>query len=344
MTQRSRKRIQIMANSVSMGSLAGLKVGHWTDREAATGCTVVLCPDGAIASVDVRGGAPGTRETDLLRAGTLVQRVHAVLLSGGSAYGLDAASGVMRWLEERGHGFPVQTGVVPIVPAAILIDLSIGNPKVRPDANAGYAACEAASKGAPEEGCVGAGAGATVAKALGMEGCLKGGIGGAAERTASGVTVAALIAVNSFGEVLDAESGRVVAGPRGETAGSFASTLEALRARPPLSPFTTSPSNSTIGVVATDAVLTKDEAYRLAVMAQTGLTRAIRPAHTPVDGDTIFALATGTNSAETDVLQLGALAARAVERGIVRAVTEATGLAGVPSAREWLAGEVRGKR
>ena len=204
-----------------------------------------------------------------------------MLLSGGSAYGFDAATGVMRWLEERGHGFPIPTGVVPIVPGAILIDLSIGNPMVRPDADAGYAACEAATAGGLEEGCVGAGTGATVAKALGMEGALKGGIGSAAEKTASGVTVAALIAVNSFGEVVEAENGRVVAGPRGEAAGSFVSTLEALRARPPLSPFTVSPSNSTIGVVATDAALTKDEAYRLAVMAQTGLTHAIRPAHTP---------------------------------------------------------------
>ena len=333
-----------MTNPVSMTSIAGLKVGHWTDREAATGCTVVLCPEGAVAAVDVRGGAPGTRETDLLRAGTLVERVHAVLLSGGSAYGLDAATGVMRWLEERGHGFPVPSGVVPVVPAAILIDLSIGNPKVRPNAGAGYAACEAAAAGELEGGCVGAGTGATVAKALGMECSLKGGIGSAAERTASGVTVAALIAVNSFGEVVEAGSGKVVAGPRGETPGTFASTLEALRARPPLSPFSASSSNSTIGVVATDAVLTKDEAYRLAVMAQTGLTNAIRPAHTPVDGDTIFALATGTNTAEMGVLQLGTLAARAVERAIVRAVTEATGLAGVPSAGEWVGGMREGKR
>jgi L-aminopeptidase/D-esterase-like protein len=323
-----------LVNSRSLASIAGINVGHWTDLEAATGCTVVLCPDGAVASVDVRGGAPGTRETDLLRAGTLVQRVHAVLLSGGSAYGLDAASGVMRWLEERGHGFSVTTGVVPIVPAAILIDLSIGRSDLRPDADAGYAACEAASH-TVEGGCVGAGTGATVAKALGLERALKGGIGSAAEMTASGITVAALIAVNSFGEVVEAESGRVVAGPRGDSPGSFASTHEALRARPPLSPLTASLANSTIGVVATDAALTKDEAYRLAVMAQTGLTQAIRPAHTPVDGDTIFALATGTNPAEADVLQLGALAARAVARAIVGAVTEATGLAGVPSAAEW---------
>ena len=331
-----------MSKSVSITSIPGLRVGHWTNRAAATGCTVVLCPEGAVASVDVRGGAPGTRETDLLRAGTLVQRVHAVLLSGGSAYGLDAATGVMRWLEERGHGFPVPSGVVPIVPAAILIDLSLGNPKVRPNADAGYAACEAASTDAPEEGCVGAGTGATVAKALGMECALKGGIGSAVESTESGVAVAALIAVNSFGEVVDAESGQVVAGPRGTATGSFASTLEALRARPLLSPFATSQSNSTIGVVATDAPLAKDEAYRLAVMAQTGLTHAIRPAHTPVDGDTIFALATGTNTAECDILQLGTLAARAVSRAIVRAVTQATGLAGVPSAGEWSAGEGKG--
>ena len=331
-----------MAEFGSIISVAGLSVGHWTNLDAATGCTVVLCPQGAVASVDVRGGAPGTRETDLLRAGNLVDRVHAVLLTGGSAYGLDAASGVMRWLEERGYGFPVPTGVVPIVPAAVLIDLSVGSSGVRPDADAGYAACEAASGGAPAEGSVGAGAGATVAKALGIERALKGGIGSAAERTASGITVGALIAVNSFGDVVDPDSGRIVAGPRAEEAGSFADTVEALRSRPPLSPFSAE-RNSTIGVVATDAILSKEQCYRLAVMAQTGLTRAIRPAHTPVDGDTVFALATGRNEAETDLLQLGTLAARAVERAIVRAVTEATGLAGVPSAGEWRKKE-RGRR
>lgn len=319
---------------LSIVSVAGVKVGHWSSLDAATGCTVVLCPEGAVASADVRGGAPGTRETDLLRPGNLVERVHAVLLTGGSAYGLDAATGVMRWLEERGHGFPVPTSVVPIVPAAVLIDLSVGRPDVRPDAAAGYAACEAASDGELEEGSVGAGTGATVAKALGAERALKGGIGSAAERTASGVTVGALMAVNSFGEVVDPDSGLVVAGPRGEGPGSFADTLEVLRSRPPLSPFSP-PPNSTIGVVATDAVLSKEQCYRMAVIAQTGLARAVRPAHTPVDGDTIFALATGRNATETDVLQLGALAARAVERAIVRAVTEAAGLAGVPSAGEW---------
>lgn len=311
-----------------------LKVGHWTDREAATGCTVVLCEEGAVASADVRGGAPGTRETDLLRPGSLVERVHAVLLTGGSAYGLDAAAGVMRWLEERGKGFPVPTGVVPIVVGAVLIDLSLGRPDVRPDAAAGYAACGAASAGPVEEGSVGAGTGATVAKALGLERALKGGIGTACETAASGIAVGALVAVNCFGEVVDPETGAVVAGPRGDSPGAFADTLAALRERPGVSPFRGGP-NSTIGVVATDAALTKEEAYRLAVMAQTGLARTVRPVHTPVDGDTIFALATGRAGAEADLLQLGALAARAVERAVLRAVAAASGLAGVPSAREW---------
>lgn len=320
-------------------AIPGITVGHWTDVDGPTGCTAVLSPDGAVASVDVRGGAPGTRETDLLRPGSLVRQIHGVLLTGGSAYGLDAASGVMRWLEERRHGYPVSTGVVPIVAAAVLFDLSLGRGDIRPDAAAGYAACEAASAGPVEEGSVGAGTGATVAKALGPEPprWLKGGIGTAAERTASGITVGALIAVNSFGEIMDPGNGRVVAGPRGEQPGTFADTLETLRSRPPLSPFSgpAQEPNSTIGVVATDAVLSKEDVYRLAVIAQTGLSRVIRPAHTPVDGDTIFALATCRNDTPTDVLQLGALAARAVERAIIRGVMAATGRAGVPSAREW---------
>jgi L-aminopeptidase/D-esterase-like protein len=261
--------------------------------------------------------------------------VHAVLLAGGSAFGLDAATGVMRWLEERGIGFPVTSGVVPIVSAAVLFDLSAGRGDVRPDAAAGYAACEDASTGPVAEGSVGAvrayhgnlGPGRPIARRY----------RNAAERTSSGITVGALIAVNSFGEIVDPDTGQVIAGPRGDQPGTFADTLAALRARPPLSPFSGAAAepNSTIGVVATDAVLSKEDTYRLAVIAQTGLTRAIRPAHTPVDGDTIFALATCRNETPTDVLQLGALAARAVERAIVRAVLSATGLAGVPSVREW---------
>jgi len=317
-------------------AVSGVLVGHWTDEDAATGCTVVLCPDGAVASADVRGGAPGTRETDLLRPGGLVERVHAVLLAGGSAYGLDAAAGVMHWLEERAKGFPVQTGVVPIVVGAVLFDLSLGRPDVRPDAAAGYAACDAASAAPPGEGSVGAGTCATVAKALGTQRALKGGIGSACETTEDGISVGALVAVNSFGEVVDPDSGRVVAGPRAEQ-GAFADTLAVLSSRPSVPPFAGDP-NSTIGVVATDAALSKSDCCRLAVMAQAGLTRAIRPAHTPVDGDTMFALATGAKEQPADLLRLGSLAARAVERAILRAVSEATGLAGVPSAREWTGG------
>jgi len=310
-------------------AIPGLRVGHWTDRRAATGCTVVLCEGGAVAAVDVRGGAPGTRETDVLRPGNLVDRVHAVLLSGGSAFGLDAATGVMRFLEERGVGVPTPGGPVPIVVGAVLYDLSIGRADVRPDADAGYAACRAARMGRSTQGSVGAGTGATVGKALGPARAVKGGIGSAAEGLPGGMVVAALVAANCFGEVVDPDGGGVVAGPRDEK-GGFAGTLDALRRRSPSLPFGT--TNSTIGVVATNARLTRDQAYRLAVMAHDGLARTVRPAHTPVDGDVIFALATGAGEQASDIIALGALAARAVERAILRAVTEARGLAGVPSA------------
>ncbi|MBI2913358.1 MAG: P1 family peptidase, partial [Chloroflexi bacterium] len=240
----------VLAELDAITAVAGIRAGHWTHAEAATGCTVVLCDDGATASADVRGGAPGTRETDLLRPGNLVDRLQAVLLTGGSAYGLDAAAGVMRWLEEHGHGFPAGAGVVPIVVGAVLFDLSLGRSDLRPDADAGYAACRAARDGAVPEGSVGAGTGAAVAKALGLERALKGGIGTACERTAGDLTVGALVAVNSFGEVVDADSGRVVAGPRGDAPGSFVHTLDVLRSQPPLSPFARQ-ANSTIGVVAT---------------------------------------------------------------------------------------------
>jgi L-aminopeptidase/D-esterase-like protein len=321
-------------------AIPGISVGHWTDTDAAKGCTVVLCPDGAVAAGDVRGGAPGTRETDLLQLGSLVDRVHGVLLTGGSAYGLDAAAGVMRWLEERGHGRnvsrdPARPVYVPIIPAAVIFDLPTGRSDVRPDAQSGYAACEAATSDEVLEGSVGAGTGATVAKLRGPEFALKGGVGTAAERTDSGVTVAAIVVVNAVGEIVDPETGAVVAGPRGDEPRTFAGSIELLRKAPLLPPYAME-TNSTIGVVATDAVLTKDDARRLAVVAQTGLARCIRPAHTTVDGDTIFALATGVNRAPADILQLGALAARAVERAILRGVREATSLAGVPSVSEWM--------
>ena len=316
----------------AISAIPGLRVGHWTNRRAATGCTVVLCEGGAVAAVDVRGGAPGTRETDLLRPGSLVERIHAVLLSGGSAFGLDAAAGVMRYLEEQGVGFPTPGGLVPIVVGAVLYDLSIGRSDVRPDAAAGYAACRAAKGGRVSQGSVGAGSGATVGKALGMERAVKGGIGTASERTAGDITVGALVAVNCLGEVVDPDSSRIVAGPRDEK-GGFLSTLDILRGRPP-SGRSGGFTNSTIGVVATNARLSREQAYRLAVMAHDGLARTVRPAHTPVDGDVFFSLATGATEAPVDLITLGALGARAVERAIVRAVTEARGLAGVPSLAE----------
>ena len=313
-------------------SIPGLRVGHWTDRRAATGCTVVLCEGGAVAAVDVRGGAPGTRETDLLRPGNLVERIHAVILSGGSAFGLDAAAGVMRYLEEQGVGFPTPGGLVPIVVGAVLYDLSIGRPDVRPDAAAGYAACRAAKGGRVSQGSVGAGSGATVGKALGMERAVKGGIGTASERVAGEITIGALVAVNCLGEIVDPDSGRILAGPRDEE-GGFLSTLDILRGRPATA-LSGGFTNSTIGVVATNARLSREQAYRLAVMAHDGLSRTVRPAHTPVDGDAFFSLATGATEAPVDLIALGALAARAVERAIVRAVREARGLAGVPSLAE----------
>jgi len=324
----------------SITAVPGITVGHWTDSQSPTGCTVVICPpEGAVASCDVRGGAPGTRNTDLLHPGHLVERIHAVLLTGGSEFGHDAGAGVVRWLREHGYGFPYPTGTLPVVSGAVIFDRSIGDAERWPGPDAGYAACEAASSDPVPEGSVGVGTGATVAKALQIERALKGGVGSAVERTASGIVVGALVAVNCWGEVSDPDTGQLIAGPRGEKAGTFASTLEAMRAAPPLSPFLTAsaPENTTLGVIATDAVLTKEEAYRLAIMAQAGLARTIRPAHSPVDGDTMFSLATGRNREATDLLQLGTLAARAVERAIVRAVTAAAGLGGVPSAGEWMA-------
>jgi L-aminopeptidase/D-esterase-like protein len=316
-----------MHNAIT--DVAGIEVGHYTDLEAVTGCTVVLCRGGAVAGVDVRGGAPGTRETDLLRPMNLVQKVHAVVLSGGSAYGLDAAGGVMRWLEERGIGFPVGVGVVPIVPAAVLFDLSIGRSDVRPDAIAGYAACGVAGGGAVTEGSIGAGAGATVGKLYGLKNAMKGGIGSASRHIAGGAVVGALVAVNAFGDVVDPTTGQQIAGPRDPDSGRLVSTVERLQQGPvwESSGFAT---NTTLAVVATDSELTKEEANKLAQMAHDGLAQAIRPAHTLLDGDTVFALATGRRPIIGDVSALGSLAAAALAEAVVRAVRAATALGGVP--------------
>jgi L-aminopeptidase/D-esterase-like protein len=298
----------------------GIHVGHATDRVGLTGCTVVLCPPGTAGSGEVRGGAPATRETDLLRPGMLVEEVHAVLLAGGSAFGLAAADGVMRFLEERGIGF--ETGVlrVPIVPAAALFDLGVGDASARPDAAAGYAACEAAAAGEIEEGSVGAGTGATVAKIRGLSHAMKGGIGTAAVED-GGVIVAALFAVNALGEIVDDE-GEVLVGARGESPAEAEPSPE----DDPRPPF----GNTTIGVVATNARLSKERAHLLALASHDGLARAIRPSHTIWDGDTVFTLATGQADAAQATLE--EMAERAVAEAIRRGAQRAVGIPGVPGA------------
>ncbi|MBI3154052.1 MAG: P1 family peptidase [Burkholderiales bacterium] len=295
----------------ALTDVAGLRVGHHTLAARATGCTVVLCPDGAVAGVDVRGGAPGTRETDLLRPENVVPQVHAVLLTGGSAFGLAAADGVMRWLESRGHGLAVGAVRVPIVPAAVIFDLWHGDPAVRPDAAAGFAACDAASASPPEVGAVGAGAGATVGKLWGPASCMPGGLG-TASVTVDGVRVGALMVVNAVGDVIDAD-GSVIAGARG-TDGLPRRSSDALAAGE-LPRQLVAGSATTIGVVATDAVLDKAQATKLAALGHAGLARSIDPL-TMHDGDTLFALATGRSGRRADLSLLGALAARVVAEAI----------------------------
>ncbi|MFT3955040.1 MAG: P1 family peptidase [Piscinibacter sp.] len=305
----------------SIVDVAGLAVGHFTDARRPTGCTVVLVPDGAHCGVDVRGAAPGTRETELLSPLNAVEQVHAVLLAGGSAFGLDAAGGVMRWLEERGVGVEVGPARVPIVPAAILFDLWLGDARIRPDADAGYAACNAASREPPAQGSVGAGAGASVGKLFGIARAMKGGIGSASV-TVAGITVGALVAVNALGDVIDPATGQPVAGARTSDGRQLQGTMAALlrgELPAPLQPG----SATTIGVVATDAKLTKAQAGKLAQMAHDGLARAINPVHTMGDGDTLFALATGAAGCTADTTVLGALAAEVTARAVLRAVRSA---------------------
>ena len=297
--------------------VAGLTVGHHTDSRRPTGCSVVLCPAGAVCGVDVRGGAPGTRETDLLRPENLIEHVHAVLLTGGSAFGLDAAGGVMRWLEERGHGFAVGAARVPIVPAAVLFDLWVGDPRIRPDADAGYAACEAAGVEVAH-GNVGAGAGATVGKLFGIERAMKGGIG-TASLSVGGFTVGALVAVNALGDVLD-EDGSIIAGSRTADGSALLGSVRALLAGAlPLRLTGTAGSATSIGVVATDAALTKAQATKLAALAHNGLARSVSPL-TMTDGDALFALATARVERPADMTLLGTLAAEAVAAAVRHAV------------------------
>ena len=320
----------------------GIRVGHWTNRRGATGCTAVLCPAGAVGGVDVRGAAPGTRETDLLRPGNLVQEVHAVLLAGGSAFGLDAAAGVVRYLEEQGAGLEFGGQRIPIVPAAVLFDLGLGLPR-RPDAAAGYRAARRATSGRVAEGSVGAGTGATVAKSAGGERGLKGGLGTASERLDTGVVVGAIAAVNASGSIGDPRTGELVAAPRADDGGFIDLDAHLRTGRPwaedeDRGERAAGPENTTLAVVATNARLTKTQANRLATVSHDGFARTIWPAHTRGDGDAIFALATGVVELEdAGYPALEAMATRAVERAVLRGVRLASGLAGVPSASEWLA-------
>ena len=308
----------------SLTDVQGLLVGHFTDTRRPTGCTVVITPDGAVAGVDVRGAAPGTRETDLLHPSNLVEQVHAVLLAGGSAWGLDAAAGVMRWLEEHAHGYQVPYGLVPIVPAAVLFDLPVGDWRIRPDAAAGYAACNQASRQRPAEGNVGAGAGALVGKLFGIQRAMKGGIG-SASITLEGVTVGAIVAVNALGDVVDPATGATIAGARTEDGSALLHIRNAILAGAQPNPLLAG-TNTTLGVVATDAVLTKAQAHRLAQVAHDGLARTINPVHTMSDGDTVFALGTGKVAHALGMMRLSTLAAEVTARAVLRAVRAARGI------------------
>lgn len=312
----------------------GLQVGHFTDTRRPTGCTVLLCPQGTVAGVDVRGAAPGTRETDLLHPLATIEVVHALLLTGGSAFGLDAATGVMRWLEERGHGVQVGPARVPIVPAAVLFDLWVGDARIRPDAAAGYAACEAASTAHPAQGGVGAGAGAAVGKLFGIGRAMKGGIGSASLKVGA-ITVGALVAVNAIGDVVDPANGRVVAGARADDGRTPLDTVAAL-IDGQLPAHLMAGMATTIGIVATDARLTKAQANKLAAMSHDGLSRSINPVHTAGDGDAMFAVATGGSGKPGHLTVLGALAAEVTARAVLNAVRAAHGLIDpdLPSARD----------
>ena len=310
-----------MQDEGAITDVAGIEAGHHTDPRRPTGCSVVIARAGAVAGVDVRGAAPGTRETDLLDPTHLVEKVHAILLAGGSAWGLDAASGVMRWLEENGIGLDVGVGLVPLVPAAVLFDLHVGDGRIRPDAAAGYAACAAASRLRPAEGNVGAGSGATVGKLFGPQFSMKSGIGTASVRV-DGVTVGALIACNAVGDVIDPRSGLPIAGARTSDGRALRHTAAALLRGEAPHPLLAG-SNTTIGVVATDAPLTKAQAQRLAVAAHDGLARSISPVHTMSDGDTLFTLATGQAGRSPGMVVLAAMAAEAVARATLRAARAA---------------------
>lgn len=316
----------------TLTAIPGIRVGHATHLEGATGCTVVICPEGTMGGVDTRGGGPGTRETDLLRPLQGMEQVNAVVLSGGSAFGLATADGVMRYLEAHKIGYRAIAGfIVPIVPTAILFDLGTGEPGIRPDAAMGYAACEAATDAPVAQGTVGAGTGACIGRMRGNEFATKGGLGSACIQIDDELVAAALVAVNSVGDVLD-EKGQVMAGLRTRDGGGFEGMMNAIRELARVTQRPVTQENTVIGVVATNAKLTKPQVNKVAQMAHDGIARAISPAHTMYDGDTIFALATG--EIEANVSVVGAFAAEAMAAAIRNAVREATSLGGVRALKD----------
>jgi len=321
------------ASAGSITDVGSVTVGHFTETRRPTGCTVILTPEGATGGVDQRGGAPGTRETNLLDPANLVDKVNAIVLTGSSAFGLVTADGVVRWLEEKGFGYQAGRVRVPIVPAAVLIDLSIGDPKIRVTAESGYKACEAAKPGPVEQGNVGAGAGATIGKLAGPGRAMKGGLGTASVKLSNGLVVGAIVAVNAAGDVWEPSGGKLIAGARNAGGKGLADTMALMR-KGELPGMTARPlENTTIGCVATNAGMTKAQAGRVAIMATAGLAMAIRPAYTPFDGDTVFSLATGKWKTPVDNSWLGiigALSADVLARAIVSAVRHAKSIPNYP--------------
>ena len=320
----------------SITDVPGIKVGQHTMTTRSTGCTVLICEKGATSGVDVRGSAPGTRETDLLSPINSVQQVQAILLSGGSAYGLAAATGVVKWLEEHNLGFKIGRGVVPIVPAAILMDLGVGDFKIRPGEEEGYKACVAASTGPVAEGCVGAGAGATIGKMFGPKFTMKSGLGTASHKVpGTDIVVGAIVAVNAVGDVVNPHTGKVVAGARSEDGKGYRDSMKAIMDGYRV--VVQNGANTTIGAVATNAPFTKTQMTKIAQMSHDGFARAINPVHTMGDGDTIFAMSTGESSTKCDVTAIGAIAATVMARAIVRAAMMANSLPdlGLPAYKDY---------
>ncbi len=317
--------------TATLTAVSGLKVGHHTLTERPTGCTVILAEAGATAGVDVRGAAPASRETDVLAPVNIVQQIHGIVLSGGSAFGLESAAGVMRYLEEKQIGFAFGGAHVPTVPGSSLFDLPVGDARIRPGPDCGYAAARAATSAPVEEGSVGAGAGATIGKIAGFDHAMKGGVGSAAIRMDDGLIVAALVVSNGLGDVVDPATGRILAGARAADGRSFADARMLLRGGRAVFP---TGENTTLGVIATNAILTKTQATRVAQMAHDGYARAIVPSHTTADGDTIYAIATNTKSGAADVGLIGSLAADVMAQAILRSVRQATGVPGYPALRD----------